>query len=126
MSDTTIQDFLNSFPIESDRAAIIIEHPNGLSTMFFDTQGGMLFSVPSYVDLFTAFKTSLMDYEMNDAVNDAKTRLIDEDFLVFELVYPGIYDIDELTTRDDNEYIVAFHGEMFPVDSILTTDLPIM
>lgn len=127
MADTTMQDWMNNLPPNEDRIALVIEHPNGISICLFDSRGGYLTSEPAYLDLFRALKNDVLDYEMNDAANAAKSSLMESGYLLSDFIYPGCYDIEEFVSyKDGDEMYTSFQGVDFTVDSIIATTMPIM
>lgn len=105
---------------EADRIAMVIEHPNGYSTMYFDECRGELHAEPSYMKLFRAWKN-------DDAgeMTEAEEELEADGYLVSDLVFPGIYDLEEVVWYDGDIPYASLSGYDFRVDNILTTNLPI-
>lgn len=103
-----------------DRIAMVLEQPNGYSVLFFDERGGALHAEPAYLKLFQAVKNA-----NEEDMADAEEELRDTDYLIADIIYPGVYSISEVIWYERDVPYTSLSGYNFRVDNILTTDLPI-
>lgn len=120
-----LTDFMN-VPSPENRMAVILVQPNGSTALLLDGAADPHTS-PEYMDmLFTLKNTDRDAYELADELEETLVHLDECEILVARLVFPGV-PANEVCDEDSDGYpTFTFNGDIWEVDSIIETEIPIV